>query len=249
MSGWVAGATVVGSLIGAKASKSAASTQAAAANQASDLQREIFQQTRADQEPWRQAGVNALGVMQSTAGNVPAAFNFGAGDYQADPGYAFRLSEGQKALDRQAAARGGLISGGALKAAQRFGQEMGSQEYQNAYNRAFTGYGTDVARENQLYNRQAALAGIGQTATNLVGTAGQNYATNVGNLMTGGAAAQAAGQVGQANALTSGLSTYLNYSQNNALLNALQRNQNMQLVNTGGYSNVPSYMVQPPGGG
>jgi flagellar basal body P-ring protein FlgI len=93
------------------------------------------------------------------------------------------------------------------------------------------------------------LAGIGQTSTNLVGQAGQNYATNVGNLMTGGAAAQAAGQVGQANALTSGLSTYLNYSQNNALLNALQRNQNMQLVNTGGYSNVPSYMVQPPGGG
>jgi hypothetical protein len=249
MSGWVAGATVVGSLIGAKASKSAASTQAAAAGQASDLQREIFEQTRADQAPYREAGYNALANLQRTAGNVPGAFKFGAGDYQADPGYAFRLAEGQKALDRQAAARGGLISGGALRAAQRFGQEMGSQEYQSAYNRALTGYGTDVARENQLYNRQAALAGIGQTSTNLVGQAGQNYATNVGNLMTGGAAAQAAGQVGQANALTSGLSTYLNYSQNNALLNALQRNQNMQLVNTGGYSNVPSYMVQPPGGG
>ena len=246
MSGWVAGATVVGSLIGANASKSAAKTQAAAAGQASDLQREIFQQTREDQEPWRQAGINALAEMQRTAGNVPGAFKFGAGDYQADPGYAFRLSEGQKALERQAAARGGLISGGALKAAQRYGQEMGSQEYQNAYNRAFTGYGTDVARENQLYNRQAALAGIGQTSTNLVNQAGQNYATNAGNLMTGGAAAQAAGQVGQANALTGGLSTYLNYSQNNALLNALQRNQNMQLVNSGGFSNTPAYMVNPP---
>jgi hypothetical protein len=100
-----------------------------------------------------------------------------------------------------------------------------------------------------LYNRQAALAGIGQTSTNLVGQAGQNYATSAGNLMTGGAAAQAAGQVGAANALTGGLGTYLNYTQGNALLNALQRNQNMQLVNTGGYSNVPSYMVQPPGGG
>ena len=246
MSGWVAGATVVSSLVGANASRKAASTQAAAASQASDLQREMFEQTRADQEPWRQAGINALGVMQRTAGNVPSAFKFGAGDYQADPGYAFRLSEGQKALERQAAARGGLISGGALKAAQRYGQEMGSQEYQNAYNRAFTGYGTDVARENQLYNRQAALAGIGQTSTNLVNQAGQNYATNAGNLMTGGAAAQAAGQVGQANALTGGLSTYLNYSQNNALLNALQRNQNMQLVNSGGFSNTPAYMVNPP---
>lgn len=222
MSGWVAGATVVGSLIGAKASKSAASTQAAAAEQASDLQREIFQQTRADQEPWRQAGVNALGVMQSTAGNVPAAFKFGDYEFKADPSYGFRLSEGQKALDRQAAARGGLISGGALKAAQRYGQEMGSLEFGNAYNRALTSYGTDVARENQLYNRQAALAGIGQTSTNLVGQAGQNYATNVGNLMTGGAAAQAAGQVGVANALTGGMGTYLNYTQNNALLEALK---------------------------
>jgi hypothetical protein len=137
---------------------------------------------------------------------------------------------------------------------------MGSQEFGNAYNRALTGYNADVARENQLYNRQAALSGIGQTATNLVGQAGQNYATgagnvlgsygtNVGNLMTGAGAAQAAGQVGAANALTGGLGTYLNYSQGNALLNALQRNQAMQMVNTGGYSNVPSYMVvQPPGG-
>ena len=222
MSGWVAGATVVGSLIGAKASKSAASTQAAAAEQASDLQREIFQQTRADQEPWRQAGVNALGVMQSTAGNVPAAFKFGDYEFKADPSYGFRLAEGQKALERNAAARGGLISGRALKEATRFGQEMGSLEFGNAYNRALTSYNTDVARENQLYNRQAGLAGIGQTATNLVGTAGQNYATNVGNLMTGAGAAQAAGQVGVANALTSGMGTYLNYTQNNALLNALR---------------------------
>jgi hypothetical protein len=167
------------------------------------------------------------------------------------------LSEGQKALDRQAAARGGLISGGALKAAQRFGQEMGSQEFGNAYNRALTSYGTDVARENQLYNRQAALAGIGQTSTNLVGQAGQNYATSAGNLMTGGAAAQAAGQVGAINALTGGLGTYLNYSQGNNLLNALQ-NQNLRnqygtgnvYTRTGGGSspNLSPAMWDVPGG-
>ena len=246
---WVATAVVSSAVIGASTARSASKAQVGAAAQASDVQQKQYEQTREDQAPYREAGYNALAELQRTAGNVPAAFKFGAGDYQADPGYAFRLSEGQKTLDRQAAARGGLISGGALKAATRFGQDMGSQEYQSAYNRALTGYGTDVARENQLYNRQAALAGIGQTATNLVGTAGQNYATNVGNLMTGAGAAQAAGQVGAANALTGGLGTYLNYTQGNALLNALQRNQNMQMVNTGGYSNVPSYMVQPPGGG
>jgi len=220
---WMMAAAVVGSsLLGSRTAKKAGETQAAAADRASELQREMFEQTRADQAPYREAGYNALANLQRTAGNVPGAFRFGAGDYQADPGYAFRLSEGQKALDRQAAARGGLISGGALRAAQRLGQELGSQEFGNAYNRALTGYNAEVARENQLYNRQAALAGIGQTATNLVGTAGQNYATSAGNLMTGGAAAQAAGQVGAANALTGGLGTYLNYTQGNALLNALR---------------------------
>ena len=242
-------AAILGSAaLGAVASRSASKTQAGAAQQAADVQRSQFEQTRADQAPYREAGYNALANLQRTAGNVPAAFKFGDYEFKADPGFGFRLAEGQKALDRQAAARGGLISGGALRAAQRYGQEMGSQEFGNAFNRALTSYGTDVARENQLYNRQAALAGIGQTSTNLVGQAGQNYATNVGNLMTGAGAAQAAGQVGMANAVTGGLGTYLNYTQGNALLDALQRNQNMQLVNTGGYSNVPAYMVQPPGG-
>jgi hypothetical protein len=223
MSGWVAGAIAVSSLVGASTAKSAAKTQAGAADRAAELQRSQFEQTREDQAPWRAAGVNALAEMQRTAGNVPGAFKFGNYEFNADPGYGFRLSEGQKALDRQAAARGGLISGGALKAATRFGQDMGSQEYQSAYNRALTGYNTDVARENQLYNRQAGLAGIGQTSTNLVGQAGQNYATNAGNMITGGAAANAAGQVGAANAFTGGVGQYINYSQNQAQNSLLQQ--------------------------
>jgi uncharacterized membrane protein YqiK len=125
------------------------------------------------------------------------------------------LSEGQKALDRSAAARGGLISGGALKAAGRYGQEMGSQEYMNAFNR----YQTE---RNAMLNPLQSLAGIGQTTATNLGTAGAANAANVGNLITGGAAAQAAGQVGATNAITGGLGTYLNYSQNNALLNALK---------------------------
>jgi hypothetical protein len=140
---------------------------------------------------------------------------FGPEQFSKDPGYGFRLAEGQKALERNAAARGGLISGGALKAAQRFGQEMGTQEYTNAFNRY------QIERNARLGPLQS-LAGFGQTSVNQLGQAGQNYATSAGNLMTGGAAAQAAGQVGAANAITGGLGTYLNYSQNNALLNALR---------------------------
>jgi hypothetical protein len=220
---WMMALAVGGSaLLGASASKSAASTQAAAADRAAELQQKQFEQTRADQAPYRAAGYNALAELQRTAGNVPGAFKFGADQFQADPGYAFRLAEGRKALASTARARGGLVSGQTLKGMQDYAQNAASQEFQNAYNRAYTGYGTDVARENQLYNRQAALAGIGQTSTNLTGQFGATNAANVGNLMTGGAAAQAAGQVGASNAITGGLGTYLNYTSSNNLLNALK---------------------------
>jgi hypothetical protein len=223
-------------LLGASAAKSAASTQAAAADRAAELQNQQFQQTRADLAPYRAAGQTALNALTPLATNYQ---KFGMDQFTQDPGYAFRLSEGQKALDRQAAARGGLISGGALKAAQRYGQEMGSQEYTNAFNR----YQTE---RNAQLNPLQSLAGVGQTTASQLGQFGATNAANVGNLMTGGAAAQAAGQVGAANAFTGGLGTYINYNQGNNLVNALQRNQNMQMVNTGGYSNVPAYMVQSP---
>ena len=235
MSGWVAGAIAVSSVVGASASRSAAKAQAGAADRAAELQKEQYQQTREDLAPYRAAGVNALGKLEGMADYTM----FGPEQFSKDPGYGFRLAEGQKALDRQAAARGGLISGGALKAAQRYGQEMGSQEYSNAFNRY------QIERNAKLGPYQS-LAGVGQTTANQLGQFGQNYATNAGNLMTGGAAAQAAGTVGAANAFTGGLGTYINYNQGNNLVSALQRNQNMQLVNTGGFSNTPAYMVNPP---
>jgi hypothetical protein len=221
MAAWMLPAAIIGSaLLGSRSSSQAASTQSESADRAADAQLQMFREQAALQEPFRQAGVRALPQLEEQRNMMPGAFT-GQVNLGQDPGYAFRLSEGQKALDRQAAARGGLISGGALKAAQRFGQEMGSQEYGNAYNRALTNYNAAVARENLGYNRLASLAGIGQTATSQIGAAGQNAAANIGNLMTSGAAAQAAGQVGAANALTGGLSTYLNYNQGNNLVNAL----------------------------
>jgi hypothetical protein len=266
---WMIPAAIIGSsLLGSRSSSQAASTQAAAAGQAADMQLQMFREQAALQEPFRQAGVRALPQLEkqrnmmpaafTSLGNMPKAFT-GQVKLGEDPGYAFRLSEGQKALDRQAAARGGLISGGALKAAQRYGQEMGSQEYGNAYNRALTNYNAAVSSEGALYNRAltnynaavareatgynrlASLAGIGQTATSQIGAVGQNTAANIGNLMTSGAAAQAAGQVGAANALTGGLSTYLNYNQGNNLVNALNYGR---LAGQYGAGNV--YM---PGGG
>jgi hypothetical protein len=165
------------------AAREAANTSAAANDRALALQQRMYEEGVARQQPRLAAGNNALAQMQSGAFAQPAAFKFGAGDYQADPGYAFRLAEGQKLLDRTAAREGRIFSGSALKAATRYGQDMASQEFGNAYNRALTGYNADVARSNTGYNRLAGLAGVGQTAGTQIGTAGQSYATNAGNLM------------------------------------------------------------------
>jgi len=174
------------SLFSGSQNRSAASQASDAAAQGAErsqaLQYQMFQEQQKLQEPFRQAGVNALTKMQDQYGNMPAAFT-GQVDLGQDPGYAFRLSEGQKTLDRTAAMRGGLISGGALKAAQRFGQDLGSQEYQNAYNRALTGYNANVSREATGYNRLASMAGVGQTSANTLTGAAGTYGSNVGNAM------------------------------------------------------------------
>jgi hypothetical protein len=226
------GAAILGSsVIGAVSSKNAADTQANAANRAADLQNQQYQQTRQDQMPWMQAGQRALGKLEAVSDYTP----FGMSQFTQDPGYAFRLKEGQRALDASAAARGGLISGNALRAAQGYGQEMGSQEYQNAFNRY------QAERQARLGPLQS-LAGVGQTTAQQLGQTGAANAANVGNYLTGGAAAQAAGGIGAANAISGGVSQYLNYNQGNNLLNVLN---NRNLVNQYGAGNV----YTPQGGG
>lgn len=212
MTFWVAGAVVGSSIIGAKAAKSAAGTQAAAAEQAADIQREMFEKQVELSEPWRKAGETALQELLPIATQYTP---FGMAQFQQDPGYGFRLSEGIKALERSAAARGGLLSGAQIKGIQRFGQDLASQEYTNAFNR----YQTE--RQARLGPLQS-LAGIGQTTAQQVGQAGQQMASNVGQALAGGAAARASGYVGGANALTQGLGTYLNYSQGQNMLSALR---------------------------
>jgi hypothetical protein len=206
-------AAILGSaVLGAASSRSAAKTQSNAANRAADLQAEQFNRQMELQAPFREAGVRALGKLEGASEYTP----FGMAQFQQDPGYAFRLSEGQKALDRQAAARGGLISGGALKAAQRFGQEMGSQEYTNAFNR----YQTErAARLNPLQS----LAGVGQTSVNQLGAAGQNYASGMGEALGASAQARASGYMGTANAIGGGIGQYMGYQQNQATNSLLQQ--------------------------
>lgn len=228
MAGFVAAAVVGSALLGSQASKKAASTAASATTQAADtsaaVQREMFERQVELQEPWRQAGISALNKLAPLAEQYTP---FGMQQFQADPGYAFRLSEGMKALDRSAAARGNLLSGATLRGAQRFGQDLASQEYMNAFNRY------QAERAARLGPLQS-LAGVGQTSAQALGAQAGALGAGLGQTyMAGGmqaGQARASGYLGQANALTQGLGSYLNYSQNQQLLNRL---------GGGGYGGTP----------
>lgn len=213
---WVATAVVGSTIYSGYVAGKAADTQASAMDRASELQYKQYREDVARQKPFYDVGVNALPELVEASRYQP----FTMDKFQADPGYAFRLKEGQKALERSAAARGGLLSGGTGKALQRFGQEMGSQEYTNAFNRY------QAERTARLQPLQS-LTGMGQTTAQQIGQQGQQMATNIGNNIGSAAAARASGYVGTANALTGGLNTYLNYQNSQNIVNALNERNAM----------------------
>jgi hypothetical protein len=143
-------------IFGPNSSDRALNAQRDAALQANATQKYIYDTTRQDYQPWRDAGVKALAGLQDP--------NFGK-DLTMDPGYQFRMDQGTNAINAAAAARGMGNSGATLKALARYGQDFASNEYNNAYNRT--------------YGRLSSLAGMGQGATGAVASAGQNYGNNV----------------------------------------------------------------------
>ena len=192
---WMFPAAIIGSaLFSADSSSNAAQSAADTSRQASDAsvaeQRRQYDLSRADQQPFLTAGtgaVNRLAAGVGYGGEFGAAMPFDF-QYSEDPGAGFRMAEGVKALDRSAAARGGLLSGATLKGVQRYGQDLGSQEYGNAFNRYVTRFNANTGERNQLYNRLAGVAGTGQTTAGQLASQGANMAGNVGNIMMGSAA-------------------------------------------------------------
>jgi hypothetical protein len=203
----IVASAAIGGAVSSRGASKAARAQTQATDEAARVQREIFERQTELQEPFRQAGItsqNELLRMLGIGGDEGAADYgvigrpFTAEQMQMDPGYGFRLAEGEKALERMQSARGQLLGGGAIRAGVRYGQEMGSQEYMNAFNRAQALMGSRLGALGSLY-------GAGQTATQQVaGQAGQMGA-NVGNLLMQGGQARASGYLGQANALSGAL--------------------------------------------
>lgn len=286
-----AAAALVSGAMGASASRSAARTQAGAADRATALQEEMYQTTRGDLAPYRDAGgpalqrlmyltgigdrsgflrddaaarmgikkptmqdaadeylkghierygsgytgasdmdVKALGEKQifermmseynaktqnlSAGSGVPGGpddfgslmRDFTLADFAKDPGYEFRLGEGEKALARAAASRGLLKSTPGLKSLMRFNQDLASTEFGAAY-------GRDAANKATKFNLLSHLSGIGQNAAAMTGQAGANMAAGGSQAIMAGGNAAAAGVLGSAsawnNAIQGGLGNYM----------------------------------------
>ena len=218
-----AGASLIGGLVSANAANKAAKTQAKAADAATALQREQFEKTLELNKPFYEAGLKGQDFLMNYLGlgGDPNAPGYGAGmkpftgaDLPTEPGYQFRLGEGLNALNKTAAARGGMFSGRALTEATRYGQDYASNEYNNAFNRYYT-------QRYHMLNPLQRLLGQAQSSAGNVGAAGQNDASNAGYTLMGAANARASGYVGGANALNQALSgavtPYMNYNMMSAM--------------------------------
>jgi hypothetical protein len=234
----VIGSAVIGGGVAMSASSKAAKAQTKAAQDANAAQERMFQRQTELQEPFRQGGLTAqneimqllgIGGDKTAAGYGSLGKAFGTEQFQQDPGYAFRQSEGMKALERSAAARGNLLSGSTLKGVQRFGQDLASQEYQNAFNR----YQTERAAK---LNPLQSLMGAGQSSANvLTGAAGQMGQNEASNIYNAGQA-RASGYIGQANALNNALGQVTGYAVQAPLNNAMMNFYNSGAAGGGGGS-------------
>jgi len=270
---WVAvGVSVVGAGVSMySASQSADATQQAS-QQASDtslevagmnneLAREQYAQTREDQEPWRLAGERALQTIEQAPdfkfdtstfkelASKGSDFDFNPKEFvfEKDPSYEFRKQEGINALDRSGASRGRVLSGAQDRAVTRYGSNLASTEYQNAFNRhqgsemdrynmesgeyntnmnrtsakAMNQYNAERGTYNANMNTQKSLAGVGQDAVNNIQNAGQNMVSSVtaSNTNAGNTAVNSINASGQAQAdMYGGMATSINTGMENALI-------------------------------
>jgi len=195
----IIGSALVGGAASMAGARKAAKAQTDAARSAEASQERMLERQLEETRPFRELSLQQLNRLSELYGpegmytKTPTME-----DLTMDPGFSFRLSEGEKALARMQSARGGLLGGGAIKAGVRYGQEMGSQEFQNAFNRLM----------NQRATVTNALLGIGGYGPAI---AGQNVAamgsagSNIANIQLGGGQARASGYMGQANALSNAL--------------------------------------------
>ena len=201
MSGWVAGAIVVGSVAGGliqgQAAKEASKTQADAAARAQGQLLSSGQQASQLYAPYTESGQIALNKLNE---NPYFSRQFTNADLNANlaPGYDFRLGQGQKANLQASNLTGGAVSGNALRSLQDYTQNFASGEYGTAFNQF-------QAQRTNIYNQLKGITDMGLTGTTGQANAMIGTGTNVANISSGLGNAQAASQIAQGNAYTNAI--------------------------------------------
>lgn len=224
----------------------------------------MFNQVQANEQPFVQAGQNALPILQAGIGAAdgtgigplnaayPAMQPFTLAQFQNSPGYQFQQQEGQNAILNNRSALGGVNSGNTLKALTQFGQQNANQDYWNAYNayvnNYLQGYNQYTANQNQRFGQFQTLTGSGQNAAANLGSLSSGVAANIGNNLIGAGNAISAGQVAQGQAASNAISGI----GQNALLYSLLNNQAPSAGATDPYAasaypySVTPYQIQAP---
>jgi hypothetical protein len=186
----------------ADAARDAAKYQREGADEAAQVQWKMYNQSRKDMAPWREAGGRGLKDLERVQGTYEGAV-MDPSKYVESPGYGWLEEQGRGAINRQSAAQGQFGSGRHGKDLTQYGQGLALQDYQ--------GY---LGRLESLMNRYAGTSQVGQTASNQVAGLGANAAANVGNAAMYGGNAMAGGEINQANARTSMYQNFSNIGSN-----------------------------------
>lgn len=202
---WIAAAIFTNAAVGAWSANNAASQQQSAAENAAQVQQNIYNQTLQNTQPYMEAGRTALGQI----GGMGDYFNhqFNAADLRngLSPNYEFMLGQGLRQVGNAANTSGSRLGGNSLAGLTRYAEDYAG----NAYQQAFNNFNT---QRSDIFNRLSSIAGLGENAAVQAGNTGGQAGSNIANTMLGGANAGAAGTIGTANAVSNGLGSYLGWN-------------------------------------
>ena len=203
--------STIAGMIGQSGAQTGGNMAGDAANAAASQNLQEAQKARAAASPWTSSGTSAVGKITNLLGlgtltqqgnnqgiywvdptDAKGVQQRAMADFQTDPGYQFRMDEGQKALDRSAASRGLLRSGAQQKAITDYGQNVASAEYGN------------------YFDRLLKVSGMGSESTSAANNTSAGLTSSAGNYLTQGGIARGSAYADGAKSLASGIGQGVN---------------------------------------
>lgn len=266
IAGGSAGIQALSGLYGANQQRVASRDQLRALGRAQGAITGAYDKAQGYQTPYLQAGQEGLSRMMGGNYDVavpgqptmPGEYVAPEFRYQEDPGMAYRMRIGQQAVQSGAAAQGQGLSGSTLKALARFGQDLGSQEYGNAFDRYMAQrrqglgeyqtnlgraqdiwgqqkdvYGMGAEQAQRRYGRAADLGQMGQTAAGNLSNMASDYGSNLAGLYGIGGQIKAAGRTAAANSMMQGIGGAANTGMDYLTLQSLMGGGGKSRINAG----------------